>query len=162
MGSETELKLPIIDFSIADLESNVAEWESVKTQVHKALLEYGCFEAVFDKVPLHFRKAIFLEMDELFSLPLETKKRAVSSTPFRGYVPLQLSESMAIDDVDVYEKVESFIKILCPQGRSSFRYALETSLYCDLPFMFQHKKSYKSCHISETATFYIIKEHITF
>ncbi|KAL9331530.1 hypothetical protein ACSQ67_001140 [Phaseolus vulgaris] len=121
MGSETEVKLPIIDFSVVELESNVAEWESVKSQVHKALVEYGCFEAVFDEVPLHIRKAIFFEVDELFNLPLETKKLAVSSKPFRGYVgPIQLYESIGIDDADVYEKVESLINILWPQGKSSF------------------------------------------
>jgi len=124
MGSETEVKLPIIDFSTVDLESNVAEWESVKSQVHKALVEYGCFEAVFDKVPQHFRKAIFVEVDELFNLPLETKKKAVSSKPYRGYVgPLHLYESIGIDDADVHEKVETLIKILWPQGKPSFRYA---------------------------------------
>jgi len=159
MGSETEVKLPIIDFSVVELESNVAEWESVKSQVHKALVEYGCFEAVFDEVPLHIRKAIFFEVDELFNLPLETKKLAVSSKPFRGYVgPIQLYESIGIDDADVYEKVESLINILWPQGKSSFRYALQTTLFlthtttshtCDLPFMFEHKKSYKSCHINQ-------------
>ncbi|XP_047166156.1 probable 2-oxoglutarate-dependent dioxygenase AOP1 isoform X1 [Vigna umbellata] len=121
MGSESEVKLPIIDFSTENLESNVEEWESVRSKVHKALVEYGCFEAVFDKVPLHFRKAIFLEVDELFNLPLETKKRAVSSKPYRGYVgPIHLYESIGIDDADVHDKVETFINILWPQGKPSF------------------------------------------
>lgn len=129
MGSEPELKLPTIDFSIEDLEFNVAKWELVKSQVHKALVEYGCFEALFDKVPLDLRKAIFLEVEELFDLPLQTKQRVVSSKPYHGYVgPLQLYESMGIDDVDVHDKVESLIKILWPQGKPGFRYALEMKL----------------------------------
>ncbi|KAL2952602.1 hypothetical protein AAZX31_19G120300 [Glycine max] len=127
MGSETELKLPIIDFSIEYLESNSDQWESVKSQVHKALVEYGCFEAVFDKVPLDLRKAIFLEVEELFDLPLQTKQRVVSSKPYRGYVgPLQLYESMGIDDVDVHDKVESLIKILWPQGKPGFSKNLQS------------------------------------
>ncbi|KAK7396205.1 hypothetical protein VNO78_17040 [Psophocarpus tetragonolobus] len=121
MGSEPELKLPIIDFSSVDLESNVAEWESVKSQVHIALEEYGCFEAVFDKVPLDLRKAMFLEVEELFNLPLLTKQRVVSSRPYHGYVgPLQLYESMGIEDVDFHDQVESLINILWPQGKPSF------------------------------------------
>ncbi|CAJ1913639.1 unnamed protein product [Sphenostylis stenocarpa] len=121
MGSETEVKLPIIDFSKLDLESNVAEWESVKSQVHKALAEYGSFEAVFDKVPSDFRKAIFLEVEELFDLPLETKQRVASSRPYRGYVqPVEIYESMGIEDANVHEKVENLIKILWPQGKPSF------------------------------------------
>lgn len=123
MGSESEMKLPIIDFSSEDLESNVAVWESVKSKVHKALIEYGCFEAVFNKVPLHLRKAIFLEVDELFNLPLETKKRAVSSKPYRGYLgPIHLYESIGIDDADVHDKVQTLINILWPQGKPSLRY----------------------------------------
>ncbi|KAL3028472.1 hypothetical protein AAZX31_03G115100 [Glycine max] len=95
MGSEPELKLPTIDFSIEDLEFNVAKWELVKSQVHKALVEYGCFEALFDKVPLDLRKAIFLQVEEMFDLPLQTKQRVVSSRPYHGYVgPLQLYENM--------------------------------------------------------------------
>ncbi|XP_029130411.1 probable 2-oxoglutarate-dependent dioxygenase AOP1.2 isoform X2 [Cajanus cajan] len=121
MGSETEASLPVIDFSIEDLESNVAEWELVKSQVHKALVEYGCFEAVFDKVPLDLRKAIFLEVEEMFDLPLQTKQRVVSSRPYHGYVgPVQIYESMGIEDADVHDKVESLIKILWPQGKPSF------------------------------------------
>ncbi|KAI9084646.1 hypothetical protein K1719_033428 [Acacia pycnantha] len=49
MGSETILKLPVIDFNSLDLESKNPKWEEVKSQVHKALEECGCFEALFDK-----------------------------------------------------------------------------------------------------------------
>lgn len=145
MGSEPELKLPTIDFSIEDLEFNVAKWELVKSQVHKALVEYGCFEALFDKVPLDLRKAIFLQVEEMFDLPLQTKQRVVSSRPYHGYVgPLQLYESMGIDDVDVHDKVESLIKILWPQGKPSFRHALETKL---LFISHTTSQTYSICHL---------------
>ncbi|KAJ1404162.1 Oxoglutarate/iron-dependent dioxygenase [Sesbania bispinosa] len=127
MGSETELKLPDIDFSILNLESNVAQWESVKSQVHKALVEYGCFEAVFDKVNLDLRKAIFVELEEMFDLPLQTKQCVVSSKPYHGYIgPIELYESMGIDDVDVSEKVETLTNILWPQGKPSFSKTLQS------------------------------------
>lgn len=129
MGSETEVKLPVIDFSNLDLECNGSQWESVKFQVHKALVEYGCFEAVFDKVSLNLRRALFVELEELFDLPVQTKQQVVSSKPYHGYIgPHKLYESMGIDDVDVSEKVESLTKILWPEGKPSFRYALEMKL----------------------------------
>ncbi|RDY09752.1 putative 2-oxoglutarate-dependent dioxygenase AOP1.2, partial [Mucuna pruriens] len=121
MGSETEVKLPVIDFSIEDLEFNAAEWETVKSQVHKALVEYGCFEAVFDKVPSDIRKAIFLYVEQLFDLPLQTKQRVASSRPYHGYIgPSPVYESMGIEDVHLPQKVESLINILWPQGKPSF------------------------------------------
>ncbi|KAL2320699.1 hypothetical protein Fmac_029668 [Flemingia macrophylla] len=124
IGSETQVKLPVIEFSIEELEANVAEWELVKSQVHKALVDYGCFEAVFDKVPLDLRKATFLEVEEMFDLPLLTKQRVVSSRPYHGYGGYgghgQIFESMGIEDVDVHHKVETLIKVLWPQGKPSF------------------------------------------
>lgn len=127
MGSETEMKLPIIDFSILDLESKTStHWESVKSQVNKALAEYGCFEAVFDKAPLELRNAIFDEVEELFNLPLETKLQVVSSKPYRGYIvdPNELFESIGIDDAHILEKVESFSQNLWPEGKPHFRYVV--------------------------------------
>lgn len=126
MGSETTLTLPIIDFTNLNLEANTPEWEIVKSQVHKALVEYGCFEATFDKIPLDLRKAIFASLEELFDLPLQTKVLNVSKKPYHGYVGqypmVPLYESMGIDDANVYEKVESMTNILWTGGNPSFRY----------------------------------------
>ncbi|KAJ1429094.1 Oxoglutarate/iron-dependent dioxygenase [Sesbania bispinosa] len=131
MGSETEttLKLPAIDFTNLKLEANSPNWEAVKSQVHKALVEYGCFEAIFDKVPLDLRKAIFGALEELFDLPLQTKLLNVSKKPYHGYVGqypmVPLYESMGIDDANVTDKVESMANILWPDGNPSFRHLSE-------------------------------------
>ncbi|KAM3308112.1 hypothetical protein P3S67_009856 [Capsicum chacoense] len=85
MGSEN-MKLPIIDFSHEDLKSGTLVWNQVKSQVHKALVEYGCFGATFDKIPIHLRNSIFQFSQEVFNLPLKTKVRNVSTKPFHGYV----------------------------------------------------------------------------
>ncbi|XP_057438009.1 probable 2-oxoglutarate-dependent dioxygenase AOP1 [Lotus japonicus] len=127
MGSEDKVKLPVIDFPFLDLESNGSHWESVKSQVHRALVEYGCFEAVFDKVSLDLRRALFVELEELFDLPLETKRGVVSGNPYHGYLePWNLYESMGIDDVDDSEKVENTTKILWPEGKPSFSKTLQS------------------------------------
>ncbi|KAK7294135.1 hypothetical protein RJT34_17018 [Clitoria ternatea] len=126
MGSETTLKLPVIDFTNLNLEANNnnPNWEAVKSQVHKALVEYGCFEAIFDKVPLHLRKAIFGALEELFDLPLQTKMLNVSKKPYHGYIGqypmVPLFESMGINDANVYEEVESITNIFWPHGKPNF------------------------------------------
>ncbi|KAI4348021.1 hypothetical protein L6164_008784 [Bauhinia variegata] len=89
-----------------------------------ALAEYGCFEALFDKVPLDIRKSLLVALEELFDLPLQTKLRNVSKKPYHGYVGqylmVPLFESMGIDDADDYEHVESSTKSFWPQGNPSF------------------------------------------
>ncbi|KAH1240484.1 putative 2-oxoglutarate-dependent dioxygenase AOP1.2 [Glycine soja] len=116
MGSEATLKLPVIDFTNLKLEANNPNWEAIKSQVHKALVDYGCFEAIFEKVPLELRKAIFAALQELFDLPLQTKILNVSKKPYHGYVGqypmVPLFESMGIDDANVYENVESMTNII--------------------------------------------------
>ncbi|KAI9107526.1 hypothetical protein K1719_021563 [Acacia pycnantha] len=129
MGSETILKLPVIDFNSLDLESKNPKWEEVKSQVHKALEECGCFEALFDKFPLDLRKSLFVVLKELFDLPLQTKQRNVSEKDSNGYLgqyPLApLYESMSIDHANVLEKVESLENNLWPEGYPTFRKTIQ-------------------------------------
>lgn len=128
MGSATPLRLPVIDFSKEELKPGTEEWESVKSQVRKALEEYGCFEATFNKVPAELRQGIVGAMEELFELPLETKLRNVSKKPFHGYVgqypQAPLYESMGIDEANVSENVENLTSVLWPQGNPTFRFTI--------------------------------------
>ncbi|XVF74656.1 hypothetical protein PTKIN_Ptkin13bG0128700 [Pterospermum kingtungense] len=122
MSPETQVKLPVIDFSKHDLKPGTPEWDSIKIQIRQALEEYGCFEALFDKV-VEVQEALFGAMQELFDLPLQTKKRYVSEKPFRGYYgPTQtLYESMIIDDGNFAENIEQRLtNTLWPQGNTSF------------------------------------------
>ncbi|KAL6285806.1 hypothetical protein ACE6H2_010196 [Prunus campanulata] len=111
MGSETPLRLPVIDFSNQSLTPGTTEWNTVRAQVHNALEECGCFEALFTKVPSHIRKSIFQSIEELLNLPLQTKLKNVSRKPYRGYAGqspmMPLYESMGIDGANVYEQVQS-------------------------------------------------------
>ncbi|KAK8618885.1 hypothetical protein V6N13_132863 [Hibiscus sabdariffa] len=130
MGSQTPLKLPVIDFSKPDLKPGTNEWELVKGQVHVALEDYGCFEATFDKIPLDLREAMFGSLEELFDLPLPTKLRNVSKKPYHGYVgqypQVPLYESMGIDDANITENVEALTATFWPQGNSSFSKVIQT------------------------------------
>uniref|UniRef100_A0A6N2K4R0 Fe2OG dioxygenase domain-containing protein n=2 Tax=Salix viminalis TaxID=40686 RepID=A0A6N2K4R0_SALVM len=137
MGSETSLKLPIIDFSNLGQNPGAAEWDLVKSQVRKALEEYGCFEALFDKIPAEIRKAIFGAVEELFDLPLQTKMLNASKKPYHGYVgqypQVPLFESMGIDDATIAEEVESMTRILWPQGNQNFRFTPISPLFLIFP-----------------------------
>ncbi|KAL1292822.1 hypothetical protein HN51_053381 [Arachis hypogaea] len=126
MGTETPLKLPTIDFNDLNMDdsNNNCKWEEVKSKVHNALIEYGCFEAIFDKVPLELCKDLFPSLEELFDLPIQTKKLNASKKPYHGYVGqfpmVPLYESMGIDDANVLEKVEAMTNILWPNGNPNF------------------------------------------
>ncbi|CAN1302869.1 Probable 2-oxoglutarate-dependent dioxygenase AOP1.2 [Linum perenne] len=107
------------------MKQGSSEWETLKQQVGKAVEEYGCFEASFDKITVDCRRAVFRSVEELFDLPLETKLLNTSKRPLHGYVgqypSLPLYESMGIDHADVLENVESLTNSLWPHGNPFFR-----------------------------------------
>ncbi|KAI3455378.1 hypothetical protein Pfo_012041 [Paulownia fortunei] len=121
MGSET-IKLPVIDFS--NLKQETPTWESVKTQVREALEEYGCFEAIFDQVPLNLRKSVVDGLQQLFDLPLQNKLRNRSNKPYHGYVGqhamVPLYESLGIGDALSPGKIDSFTNLLWSEGNHTF------------------------------------------
>ncbi|KAF8389030.1 hypothetical protein HHK36_025715 [Tetracentron sinense] len=136
MGSETPLKLPIIDFSKEDLEPGTIYWDSVRDDVRRTLEEFGCFEAVYDKVSLELHNAIFCALEELFDLPTEIKLRNTSDKPYYGYigqVPLiPHYEGMGIDDALTLEDVQSFTNLMWPDGNVQF---------CELAYSFSKRVS---------------------
>ncbi|KAK8482382.1 hypothetical protein V6N13_080542 [Hibiscus sabdariffa] len=121
MSLETQARLQIIDFSKQSLKPGCPEWDLVKTQVREALEEHGCFEALFDRV-VELRTPVFGALEELFDLPLQTKKLCVSEKHFRGYYgpTARLHESMSVDDAHVAGNIEQGLtNILWPQGHMS-------------------------------------------
>ncbi|WMV34621.1 hypothetical protein MTR67_028006 [Solanum verrucosum] len=118
------IKLPEIDFSHEDLKPGTLVWNQVKSQVHKALVEYGCFKASFDKISIHLKKSIFEVSQELFDLPLQTKLKNISTRPLHGYIgqcpQIPLYESLCFDDANIHNKAEKFTQTLWPQGNSFF------------------------------------------
>lgn len=136
------LELPVIDFTSPNLKPGTVEWDSVRGEVRKSLEDYGCFEALFDKVPVKLRKAVFDASEEAFRLPLETKQRVVSRRKYRGYVgqipTLPLFEVLGVDFAENEAKVNEFTHKLWPQGNTSFRFRILKlfllSLYNSLGF----------------------------
>ncbi|KAE8680792.1 gibberellin 3-beta-dioxygenase 1-like [Hibiscus syriacus] len=106
------------------------EWDSVKRQVQRALEEFGCFEAKFDKIPTEIRKTIFGAMEELFDLPLEIKTRNVCELPYHGYLGQRphapLYESIGFDDPHVAENIEAQTRTFWAQGNTNFRKSIQS------------------------------------
>ncbi|XP_065868789.1 probable 2-oxoglutarate-dependent dioxygenase AOP1.2 isoform X2 [Euphorbia lathyris] len=123
MGSETTHTLPIIDFSSSLLKPGTPEWEKLKSQVRKASETYGCFQALFKNIPQHLQNSMNAAMEDIFSLPIETKKLNVSELPFHGYIgssSKSLYESIGISYPDNLHNLHSFTNLMWPQGNINF------------------------------------------
>ncbi|KAK8692659.1 hypothetical protein V6N13_070266 [Hibiscus sabdariffa] len=114
-------KVPVIDFSKKGMKPGSPEWDLVKFQVREAVEAYGCFEALAEQV-LEVRQPVFGALEQLFDLPLQTKKLCVSNKPFRGYSVSSsgLFESMSVDDAHIAENVERCLNTsFWPQGNTN-------------------------------------------
>ncbi|KAK1416818.1 hypothetical protein QVD17_25935 [Tagetes erecta] len=124
MGLGTQLKLPFIDFTNLDQNTKTNHWNLTKSQVHRALEEFGCFEATLSDIQPELHTSVFDSLQELFDLPLQTKLKNRSIKPFHGYLGqypmVPLFESMGIDVAPNPDKAESFTKILWPEGNPKF------------------------------------------
>ncbi|XP_060200947.1 probable 2-oxoglutarate-dependent dioxygenase AOP1 [Lycium barbarum] len=122
--ASTKVQVPTIDLSDPELKQGTIQWESTKNQVLEALQEYGCFEAIYDKVPNEIREAMFGTSKEIFEFPLETKLKNLSNKPLHGYngmIPhLPLYESLCIADLLKPQSVETFANIFWPDGNTDF------------------------------------------
>ncbi|XP_038722105.1 probable 2-oxoglutarate-dependent dioxygenase AOP1 [Tripterygium wilfordii] len=143
MGSLETLKVPVMDFTKPGaLNPGSPEWDSLKVQVKEALKEYGCFQALYNKVPEELHKALFGAAEELFDLPTHIKKLNVCTQPLRGYICHKyptVVEGMGVEGADVFDEVENFTKTFWPQGNPNFRfviYNLQSVIILRIPISF--------------------------
>ncbi|XP_054782468.1 2-oxoglutarate-dependent dioxygenase AOP3-like [Prosopis cineraria] len=125
MGSQTvSHQIPIIDFTDENLQPGTETWISACQVVRSALEDNGCFYAMSNTVSMELYNSIFALMDELFDLPLETKKQKTSDKPFHGYYEphpiVPLYESIGIDDPSNKEAVQKFTNTMWPSGYDHF------------------------------------------
>ncbi|KAI6681778.1 hypothetical protein NL676_035659 [Syzygium grande] len=87
MSASPTLKLPLIDLSKLDgSKPGTGRWDSLRCQVRRALEEFGCFEALYDKMTLELHNDLFQELEELLELPNDVKRRfIVPEKQFDGY-----------------------------------------------------------------------------
>lgn len=127
MGSQSPPKIPVVDFSTEDLKPGSSSWSETCKNVLLALEEFGCFIAVYDKVPSELQSTLFSALEELFDLPKETKMQNVySNRPYHGYVGqnafISLHESLGIEQANALEDIQSFSNIMWPNGNDRFWY----------------------------------------
>lgn len=128
MGSHSSAKIPVVDFSKENLNPGSSSWSATCKDVLLALEEFGCFIAVYDKVPSELQNKLFSALEELFNLPTETKMQNAHNKPYHGYVGqhsrLPLHESIGIDDATTLEGMQSFANLMWPAGNDHFWYNL--------------------------------------
>ncbi|KAJ8560691.1 hypothetical protein K7X08_022551 [Anisodus acutangulus] len=129
MGSVTvPHKLPIIDFTIENLEPGTNSWSKARKEAICALEEYGCFVALYDKISLKIHDDVFQALEKLFDLPTQTKVQNKSGKPLYGYVGqipfIPLYESMGIDNANTLEGIQNFTNFMWTNGNNAFSQAL--------------------------------------
>ncbi|KAK7278943.1 hypothetical protein RJT34_23984 [Clitoria ternatea] len=124
MGSQTQFELPVVDFTNENLKPDTDAWLSACHVVRTALEDHGCFVARYDKVGPELCNFVVTSMEQLFALPLETKKQETSNKLFHGYfgqIPfLPLYESFGIDDPLSIQGCQKFTHIMWPRGNDRF------------------------------------------
>ncbi|KAK4269884.1 hypothetical protein QN277_022982 [Acacia crassicarpa] len=127
MSSLIVSQIPVINFSDENLKPSTETWFSASQIMRSALEANGCFYAMSNKVSAELHNSVLALMEELFDLPLETKRQKTSDKPLHGYYeqsPLApLYESVGIDfDVGPVNKeaVQKFANIMWPTGYNQF------------------------------------------
>ncbi|XP_050383498.1 probable 2-oxoglutarate-dependent dioxygenase AOP1 [Argentina anserina] len=166
--SNTEAKIPVIDFSGDDLKPGTNSWLQACNRVCNALEDYGCFVATLSGADcLELHNTIFGSLDDLFDFPKENKLKNTYKKPFRGYhSPNPVHEGLGIDDPTDPEATHQFTKLFWPHGNHHFgetanSYAkLVTGLDQTVTRMiFEHYGVEKYCESHIGSTDYVLRLH---
>ncbi|CAN1828111.1 Probable 2-oxoglutarate-dependent dioxygenase AOP1.2 [Linum perenne] len=109
--------IPTIDLSNISSESRLAtiEWDALCKEVREACEDYGCFEVVYDKIPLELRAETFALIRKVFELPSETKELNFNPKPYHSYSGVHsLYESLGIEDASNGDSLVEFANLMWP------------------------------------------------
>ncbi|KAK7378093.1 hypothetical protein VNO80_03529 [Phaseolus coccineus] len=124
MGSQTQSQLHVVDFTDEAMKPGTDAWLSACTLVRTALEDNGCLVARYDGIGKDLCDSVVSAMEDLFSLPVETKTQKTSDKPFHGYLGqfsfLPLYESLGIDDPLTLQGCQKFTHIMGLQGNPRF------------------------------------------
>ncbi|XP_056162129.1 probable 2-oxoglutarate-dependent dioxygenase AOP1 [Syzygium oleosum] len=132
MSSIPTLKLPLIDLSKLDgSKPGTGRWDSLLCQVRRALEEFGCFEALYDKMTLELHNDMFQELEELLELPTDVKRRfVVPEKRFNGYHtnPPQAPpyEAFGMDYGPNSGSINRLADLMWPEGNTRFCETMNT------------------------------------
>ncbi|KAM3397761.1 hypothetical protein P3S68_001274 [Capsicum galapagoense] len=119
--ASTKVEIPTIDFcNHQDLKPNTQLWESTKIKVFEALKEFGCFVAIYDKVPNDIKEAMFDTLKEVCDLPL-SKLKEYREKPYHIHdkqIPsLPIHNSVRSADLLLPNSAETFANTFWPDGK---------------------------------------------
>ncbi|KAL7191352.1 hypothetical protein ACSBR2_023431 [Camellia fascicularis] len=120
MGSQTVPKLPVVDLTKEDLKPGTSSWLGTSNEVLRALEEYGCFVAVYDKLPLKLHNSMLESLEGLFDLPTETKFHNTANEEGVTYYGAA-SEGFLFENATTLEGTQRFTNVLWPStGNDAF------------------------------------------
>lgn len=126
MASNKLPKLPVLDLTHENIKPGSSSWSASCEDVRQALEEYGCFVAIYDEISVELGNKMLTCLEELFSLPTETKVQNLSNNQYFGHVApnamFPLYESIGIRGVNTPEGTRSFTDIMWPSGNDNFWY----------------------------------------
>ncbi|KAL2346794.1 hypothetical protein Fmac_000794 [Flemingia macrophylla] len=113
------------------LEEGSEEWKKMSKKVREACESHGCFLLMCDEIiPKGLNEELLKQMEALFDLPEETKKKHISPKAYSGYngkdPVIPLCESFGVDDVHLSDSAQTFTNVMWPQGNPSFCETLRT------------------------------------
>ncbi|XP_027367731.1 probable 2-oxoglutarate-dependent dioxygenase AOP1 [Abrus precatorius] len=115
--------LPVVDFNDENLKPGSEAWHSACDVVRTALEDHGCYIARY-QIDEELRNSVISAMDQVFELPLETRKQETSDKPFHSYLgqipTVPLYESVGIEDPLTISGCKKFEHIMWPQGNDRF------------------------------------------
>ncbi|KAL6205414.1 hypothetical protein ACLB2K_022674 [Fragaria x ananassa] len=123
---DSQYQIPAIEFAMnsPELDRGTDEWYHLCKKVREACENYGCFEIVYDRIPPQLKAETFCVSRELFSLPLEKKKKNINPKPYQGYngpsVRYPLYEGFGFEEASNYESLRSLTEELLPHGHDQF------------------------------------------
>ncbi|KAJ9561532.1 hypothetical protein OSB04_006692 [Centaurea solstitialis] len=122
MVSVSQPTLPVINMD--DLKPGTESWMLTCDKVTRAIEEYGCFMAVYERVSGELKNEVLDSLRILFELPIETKVKNTSDTPFYGYLgpnhTRPLFESLGIENATSLDHVQHFANLMWPSGNHRF------------------------------------------
>lgn len=122
---QQQQQLPMVNLSgLNPSQPHSSDWDAARTAVFQALEKFGCFQAVYDRITPELKGLIFREaMEDVFSLPLETKMGNNPKFPLGGFIgnlPDMTFESLRVDEAPALDAAERFTHLMWPEGNPKF------------------------------------------
>ena len=150
MDSPSQSQLPTIKFKLKNLKNGSTDsFNSTSDSVRAALETYGCFVIEYEEMSPQLYEAMYGLSEELFRLPIETKRNHTSQLPGFGYggnyAAMPLFEYFGIEHAQTdLESMRKFTGLFWPDGNHYFWYVTFPNakytrvIYCDT-FQFHYR-----------------------